>query len=130
MSVLIAAEPRLITRRAGQETRPIIAVEGCDDRPGAQSLQGQELLVARDGAPDLPADEWWAEDLEGCTVREGERTVGTVVRMLALPSVDVLEVRRSEGEPELLIPLVADAVRSVDIERKQIQIDLGFLDQE
>jgi 16S rRNA processing protein RimM len=128
MSVQVGSESRVITRRAGQESHPVIALEGCDDRPGVRALQGQELLVARTAAPALPEDEWWVEDLEGCTVRDGQRVVGTVARMLSLPSVDVLEVTRSDGEPALLVPLVGDAVRSVDVEQKEIQIDLQFLD--
>jgi 16S rRNA processing protein RimM len=130
MSVVVDSEVRRITRRAGQESRPIIAIEGCLDRPTAQALHGRELLVARDRAPDLPHDEWWVEDLEGCSVRDGERVVGTVARLLALPSVDVLEVTRSDGEAELLVPLVGDAVRSVDVENGQIDIDLHYLGQE
>lgn len=129
MSVRVGSEPRVITRRVGQDSRPIIALEGCDDRPGAQALQGQELFVARGAAPTLPEDEWWVEDLEGCTVRDGQRVVGTVSRMLSLPSVDVLEVTRPDGEQALLVPLVGDAVRLVDIEHKEIQIDLQFMDQ-
>jgi 16S rRNA processing protein RimM len=128
MTVQIGSDPRVITRRAGQESRPIIALEGCEDRPGAQALQGQELFVARDAAPPLPEDEWWVEDLEGCTVRDGQRVLGTVARMLSLPTVDVLEVVRPDGEPALLVPLVGDAVREVDVEHKEIQIDLQFLD--
>jgi ribosomal 30S subunit maturation factor RimM len=37
----------------------------------------------------------------------------------------VLEVER-EGE-DLLVPLVADAVRSVDVEERRIDVDLAFL---
>jgi 16S rRNA processing protein RimM len=130
MSVLVGSEPRRITRRAGQEGRPIIAIEGCEDRPAAQALQGQELLAARQGAPELPQDEWWVDDLEGCDVLHGQRVVGTVARMLSLPSVDVLEVKRPDGQPDLLIPLIADAVPSVDVEGKQIHVDLEFLGQD
>jgi 16S rRNA processing protein RimM len=129
MSVRVGSESRVITRRVGQDSRPIIALEGCHDRPGAQALQGQALFAARGAAPTLPEDEWWVEDLEGCTVRDGERVVGTVARLLSLPSVDVLEVTRPDGEQALLVPLVGDAVRSVDVEQKEIQVDLQFLDQ-
>jgi 16S rRNA processing protein RimM len=128
--VRIGGSSRRITRRAGLDSRPIIAIEGCHDRPAAQALHGQELLVAREGAPGLSEDEWWAEDLQGCSVRDGERSVGRVARLLALPSVDVLEVTGTGGEVELLVPLVEDAVRSVDVERKVIDIDLRFLGQE
>jgi 16S rRNA processing protein RimM len=126
-SVVIGTESRRITRRAGADSRPIIAIEGCQDREAVQALVGQELLVARDEAPDLDADEWWAEELEGCSVRDGEHVVGTVRRLMALPSVDVLEVELADGGENLLVPLVSDAVRSVDVETRVIQVDLQFL---
>ena len=88
-----ATRPLRITRRAGTDQRLILRLEGCDDRPAAQALRGEELLVARTEAPELEPDEWWAEDLEGCTVHDAGRPVGTVRRLLALPSCEVLEVR-------------------------------------
>jgi 16S rRNA processing protein RimM len=128
--VRIGTESRRITRRAGEDRRPIIAIEGCHDRDGAQALVGEELLVARTEAPELDADEWWAEELEGCAVRDGERAVGTVKRLMALPSVDILEVELQGGGENLLVPLVKDAVLSVDVERHEIQVDLRFLNQD
>lgn len=123
--VRIGDEERAITRRAGTDEKVIVRVEGCEDRAGAEALRGAELLVARSQAPPLEADEWWAEDLEGCRVQDGERTVGTVRRLLALPSCEVLEVERPDGD--LLVPLVSDAVRLVDVQRRVIDIDLRFL---
>ena len=38
-------------------------------------------------------------------------------RLLALPSCECLEVERAGGGPDLLVPLVRDAIRSVDVER-------------
>ena len=85
------------------------------------------LLVARERAPELDEDEWWAHDLEGCSVHDGALEVGLVTRLLALPSCDVLEVQRtSEGAP-LLVPLITDAVREVDIDGQAIDVDLRFL---
>jgi|SRR5690242_6727946 len=125
-------EDRLVTRRAGTDARPILRLEGYEDRAAATSLSGADLLVERSEAPDLEDDEWWAEDLEGCTVVDGDRVVGVVRRLLALPSCEVLEVERAtapEGDP-LLVPLVTDAVRSVDLERRSIDVDLAFLGAE
>jgi 16S rRNA processing protein RimM len=116
-----------IVRLAGHDGRPIVRLEGCEDRPAADALRGQEMLVARKGAPDLDEDEWWATDLEGCAVRDGEREVGIVARLLALPSCEVLEVTRPAEAPDLLVPLVRDAVRDVDLEARVIDVDLEFL---
>jgi 16S rRNA processing protein RimM len=116
-----------IVRLDGHDARPIVRLEGCEDRGAAEALRGQELLVARTEAPELEEDEWWATDLEGCAVYDGDREVGVVVRLLALPSCEVLEVGRSDDAPDLLIPLVRDAVRDVDLDRRVIDVDLRFL---
>jgi len=125
--VLIDGREWRIVRRAGDDTRPIVRLEGCEDREAARELCGEEMLVPREEAPQLEEDEWWAEDLEGCLVRDGERLVGTVRRLLALPSCEALEVGR-EGADDLLVPLVSDAVRRVDVAAKEIEVDLEFLE--
>jgi 16S rRNA processing protein RimM len=122
-----AGHPWTIVRRAGDDVRPIVRLDGCEDREAAEALRGEALMVPRRQAPELEEDEWWEEDLVGCTVRDGHRPVGTVRRLLGLPSVDVLEVARDDGGADMLIPLVSDAVRSVDVERKLIDVNLEFL---
>jgi len=125
--VVLADRELQIVRRAGTDTRPIVRLEGCESRDAAAALRDEEIMVARRDAPALSEDEWWAEDLEGCAVRDGGRTVGIVSRLLALPSCEVLEVRRADGAGELLVPLVRDAVRSVDVGVREIDVDLRFL---
>ncbi len=125
--VRLGGNLRTIVRLAGHDERPIVRLEGCEDRGAAEALRGQELFVDRGRAPDLEEDEWWATDLEGCAVRDGEREVGVVARLLALPSCEVLEVTRSGDAPDLLVPLVRDAVRDVDLEGRVIDVDLEFL---
>jgi 16S rRNA processing protein RimM len=125
--VRVAGAERRIARLAGFAARPIVRLEGDADRASAEALRGEPMLVPRDRAPALEPDEWWATDLVGCTVSDGDVKIGVVRRLLALPSCEVLEVQRSEGAPDLLVPLVRDAVRDVDIARAAIDIDLRFL---
>jgi 16S rRNA processing protein RimM len=127
-TVVVDDRELAISRRAGADSRPIVALDGYDDRRAAEALRGKELLVGRAEAPELEPGEWWAEDLEGCEVRDGDLRVGTVRRLLALPSCEVLEVERADRAPDLLVPLVTDAVREVDVERRVIEIDLAFLE--
>jgi len=117
-----------IVRRAGTEERPILRLLGHEDRGSAEALRGRELLVHRESAPPLGADEWYAEDLEGCQVVDGDLPVGNVRRLLALPSCEALEVER-DGAEDLLVPLVRDAVRSVDVAAGVVDVDLAFLDE-
>jgi 16S rRNA processing protein RimM len=118
-----------IERRAGHDRGVILRLAEIGDRGVALSLRGKEITVPRDTGPALGEDEWWAEDLEGCTVADGDRQVGVVTALSALPSCEVLEVKRTDGS-DLLVPLVSDAVRSVDIDAKRIDIDLAFLGED
>lgn len=101
-----------VTRRAGTGDRPIIKLDGIDD-PAA--VRGQMLLVE----DEVADDEFLVADLVGCEVPG----IGYVEQVLAGPSCDVLEV----GEEGVLIPLVKDAVKHVDLDRRIIEIDRDFL---
>src|SRR5689334_20000634 len=76
---------REIVRRAGTDERPILRLDGCASREDAEALRGLELLAE----VPLEEDEYWAHDLEGCAVVDGEVAVGFVRRMTALPSCEV-----------------------------------------
>ncbi len=115
-----------ITRRAGTPRRLILRLQDHENRAAAEALRGKDMLVARSEAPELGPDEWWAEELVGCAVHDGARVVGTVRRLVELPSCEMLEVERADGG-ELLVPLVSDAVREVDVDARAIDVDLRFL---
>ena len=125
-TVTIDGAEREIVRLAGTDARPIMRLDGVVTREAVDALRGSELWVRRADAPALGADEWYAEDLEGCRVVDGERPVGVVKRMLPYPSCELLEVQRPDG-PDVLIPLISDAVRTVDIAASVIDVDLAFL---
>jgi 16S rRNA processing protein RimM len=116
-TVTVAGRLYTIERLAGTSERPIVRLSGCASRDDAVALGGADLLVPA----VLEEGEFWASDLEGCTVVDGSREVGVVSRMVALPSCEALEVG------ELLIPMVRDAIRSIDVEARRIDVDLRFL---
>ena len=111
-----------LTRFSGTPQKPILRIEGCETREAAEALRRSELRVPEDEAPPLAEGEFWARDLAGCRVTDGDREVGVVERMIALPSCEVLEVG------DRLIPLVRDAIRSIDLKARRIDVDLGFVD--
>jgi 16S rRNA processing protein RimM len=118
-----------IVRRAGTDDKPIVRLDGIESREAADAVRGEELLAPRANAPALGDDEYWPEDLEGCVVTDGEAAVGVVKRLVGYPSVDVLEVERL-GAADLLVPMVRDAVRSVDVGARRIDVSLAFLGEE
>ncbi len=119
----------VLERLAGTAERPIVRLAIARSREQLEPFRGQELFVPRAAVPPLDEDEWYATDLEGLRVSDGERAVGVVRKLLALPSCEVLEVER-DGGGELLVPLVGDAVRTVDLEAGTVDIDLAFLGEE
>lgn len=126
MNVMAGGVSREIVRRAGIDKRPIVRLEGIEDRSAVEALRGSPLTVPRGEVPALPAGEWWAHELEGCEVYDGEQRVGAVAALLALPSCEVLRVSRGE-RGELLVPMVSHAIRRMDVPHRRIDIDLGFL---
>ncbi len=115
--VTVGGTARRVERVAGTASRPLIRLEGITRREAAAALMGEEVQVAEREA-ELEEGEYLVADLVGCRV-EG---LGPVLRVLNGPSCDVLEL--SDG---VLVPLIADAVTAVDVERRSIEIDRAFL---
>jgi 16S rRNA processing protein RimM len=134
--VTVAGRTRRIVRCAGVVQRPIVRLEGIEDRSAAEALRGQMLTVPSAQVPALAEGEWWAHELEGCAVVDGERRIGTVSRLIELPSCEALEVRRettgsqptgSHPPALLIVPMVKDAIRRVAISEGRIEVDMDFL---
>jgi len=106
-----------IAERKGTPADPIVRLKGIQ----ARDIAGRELLVPREAIGELPEGEWLADDLVGLEVVG----LGTVKGVWTGPSVDALQVETAEGE--LLVPLISDAILSVDLASGRIEADLGFL---
>jgi 16S rRNA processing protein RimM len=83
--------------------------------------------VPRAALGTLGEGEFLVDDLVGCEVVDGERAVGRVRDVLLLPSADALEVERP-GQDPLLVPLIGDAVRTVDTAGGRVDVDTSFLE--
>jgi 16S rRNA processing protein RimM len=117
-----------VTARKGTPERPLIEVEAVDDREAARKLAGTEILAQREALGELAPGEHLIDDLVGMEVVDGPNAVGRVSNVMVLPSVEALEVERGGGET-VLVPLVRDAIRSIDGERGRIDIDLAFVEE-
>jgi len=97
-------------------SHPVAFFEGVDDRNAAEELVKAILWIDQDTA-DAPAedDAWYDHQLVGLdVVRDGE-TVGRVVRVDHFPAQDLLIVRPSGEDREVLVPFVSAIVPEVDI---------------
>ena len=118
-----------IVRRAGTEQRPIVRLDGVEDREGADALRGMALTVDGWRLRRSSEGEWWAHELEGCAVVDGER-----VHRHGQPDDRAALVRGAGGATgawtggqPLLVPMVKDAIRRMAVAEGRIEIDMGFL---
>jgi 16S rRNA processing protein RimM len=96
-----------------------VRLEAVEDRETAEGLKGARLELRRD-AVELDPGQYLYQDLIGCRVVEGDRSLGRVDRVFEAGSADVLVVR--DGALERLIPLVEPWVTEVDLERREIRV--------
>jgi 16S rRNA processing protein RimM len=110
-SVVLDSQTYTVDRRAGTDDRPILHLTALSDpRPH----RGEALLIE----DELVEGEWLASDLVGLSVPG----MGTVARVVDSPSCSVLEL-----DDGTLIPLIADAVREVDLDAGEIHVNREFL---
>lgn len=114
--VVVAGRGARVERLAGTEQRPLVRISGVGDRSAAEALRGEPILV---DAGELAEGEYLSADLVGCEVPG----IGSVRRVIAAPSCDLLEV----GEDAVLVPFISDAVRRVDLDARVIEVDTAFL---
>jgi 16S rRNA processing protein RimM len=119
-------------RRAAEHKASVLIVTlgGVDTREAAEALRGQEVFIRERDAQPLAEDEYYLHDLPGLRVENvvGEE-LGTVKDVVETGANEVLVVVRSDGS-ELLVPMIRDVVKRLDIIAKLVVIEPlpGMLD--
>ena len=112
-----------------QNDRVVLKLSGYDDVETAKELVGFEFAVPESERVPLPADHYYDWELEGCTVKVGDDSIGQVNSVLRTGGAEILVVTDDSGK-ERLIPLADSIVVEVDPVRKTIVVDPpeGLLD--
>jgi 16S rRNA processing protein RimM len=101
--------------------RFLVKFEGISDRPAAESARGA-LYVPESDKRSLDEDEFWQQDLVGCSVVDTDGTeLGTISSVLGGPAQDLLVVDTPSGER--YVPAVKEIVVGVDIESRRVTVD-------
>jgi 16S rRNA processing protein RimM len=118
-SLLVDGRPATVVERKRPGGRVVVRL----DVPVAR---GAVLQVPRASLPTLEEDAYYVFELVGLAVEEeGGRLLGTVADVLPRPANDVLEL-----DTGVVLPLVEDCVRSVDVAGGRIVVAPGFADPE
>jgi 16S rRNA processing protein RimM len=112
-----------------QKDRVVLKVAGYDDVDAAKQLIGYEFGVPESDRVELEADEFYDWELEGCTVKVGEESIGQVRSVMKTGGAEILVISDETGT-ERLVPLAAPIVVKIDPEGKTIVVDPpeGLLD--
>lgn len=117
---------RRLTVRGSEEGDGTLLVRFAEigDRSAAEQLTGAYITVPLADARALPADRFYHFQLIGLTVfdtRRG-RELGRVAEVLSYAANDVLRV--TDGDHEVLIPMVREVVRAITPGEGTIRVDL------
>ena len=121
-----------VKRLRYQKDRPVVKLEGIDDRNAAEDIRGMEVSIYASDLEELPEGEHYVRDLIGCrvidTAADG-REVGILRDVIQNTAQSILEVETAGGG-SVLIPAVDAFLRGIDEEARIIEVELipGFLD--
>lgn len=99
--------------------RPMLKLSGVNDATAAEGLQWEYLEAIITDRPELEEDEFFTEDLIGLKVVTVDgQELGEVDDVMALPAHDVLVIG------EIMIPVVKEFVKDVDLDAERITVQL------
>jgi len=112
-----------------QNHRVVLKVADYDSVEAAKQLVGFEFAVPEQDRIPLPPDHYYDWELEGCTVKVGDESIGIVKSVLKTGGAEILVVM-DDSRKERLVPLANSIVVEVDAAGKTIVIDPpeGLLD--
>ena len=92
--------------------------------PQEEKLVGAEIFLPEEESISLPEDTYFSHDLIGLEVVDLKHgKIGFVKEILEMGANDILVVRSKKRE--ILIPAVAEYVKSVDVEEGKISVQLA-----
>ena len=144
-----------IVRIRFQKDRPVVKLEGVDDRNAAEALTGMQISIRACDLEELPEGEHYVRDLIGCRVvdiaaagkaagspdaaaaagdgggagHDAAAEIGVLADVIQNTAQSILDVRTPDGR-SVLIPAVDAFLRRIDEEAGIIEVELipGFLE--
>jgi 16S rRNA processing protein RimM len=125
-------EPVPLTVRSARAHKGayIVAFREYDNINDVLRFKGGSLKVPEEDLLELKEGQYYIHEIVGCeVVSEDGASLGVIKEVLPLAANDVWVAKR-EGRKDLLIPVIDDVVRDVDIAAKRVTIHVleGLLD--
>ncbi len=107
----------------------LLSAKEITDRTQAEKIKGHYICVRPEDAIKLPEGRYFIFQLEGLTVVEDGKIIGTLTEVLQPGANDVYVVKTPAGE-EIYLPAIKSVVLDVNLEKKEMQVKIpeGLLD--
>ena len=100
-----------------------VKVQGINSKEEALEFKGYEIQALKD-YKNMDKDTYYFSDLVGCNVIDENGTIyGVVKQVEEFPAQLTLRVKR-KGKEDFLVPFVKAFIRRVDINKKEIEINI------
>ena len=114
-----------------QKDRPVIRLEGIDDRNTADTIRGMEIFIHEDQLEELPEGQHYVRDIIGYKVIDlaSGKEVGVLRDVIQNTAQNVLDIEGADGR-QILVPAVDAFLKRFDDENGVIELELipGFID--
>jgi 16S rRNA processing protein RimM len=102
----------------------IVKFNEIKDRNSAELLNGSELYINREDAPELPEGVFYYSDIIGLKViTDDDREIGVLKDIYETGANDVYSVVNEDGK-EILLPAIDDVILSTDLEEGIIRVHM------
>jgi 16S rRNA processing protein RimM len=105
----------------------LLSLEGITNRNQAEALIGSEIFISRDLLEELEEGTYYWSDIVGLSVFDmDDQYIGRVTSIIETGSNDVYVVTCPEDKDvkEVLVPALEWVVKSVDLDKKIMRVDL------
>lgn len=113
-----------VTEHRPHSTDFLLRLTGIDDRTAAEGLVGVQFVIDPSDRRDLDPDEWWIEDIVGCTAVDPDGVrIGTVTDVVVGAAQDRLVIS-VDGGGRAEVPLVDELVPTVNTADRRVVVAL------
>ncbi|KKE78350.1 ribosome maturation factor RimM [Oceanobacillus caeni] len=108
----------------------LLQFEGYHNINDVENFKGLYLKISEEQLTELDDNEFYYHEIIGCDVHTTDNQyIGKIKEILSPGANDVWVVKQPKGK-DILVPYIKEVVKSVDIEEKNVRIELmeGLLD--
>ena len=102
----------------------IVKIKNVDSIELAEKFLDYKIYTKSDELSKLNEDEYYWNDLIGCSVYSNEQhLLGNVTNIIRNSSSDILVIKNRENQEEILIPFIKDYLLEVNLREKTIGVN-------